>query len=247
MQKPVLVTASLPFELASFTSLLRKQSEVIPGRKNLLSGVLGVGDNSQNVVVLFTGIGGPIAKKSLLEALSYVFPKLVLISGTAGALNIQSKVGDIIVDCTQGSKTLRDQVLKTAGEAARPGFKVWHKPLHTANQVVTGFGNKTQVGQLTKAFAVDMESSDLAQTLNEKGIEHVVVRVISDGLHDNFPIPFKKYIKANGYPSITQLTGHLLLHPWKIPGVILLGRQFHAKCSGFGYILKEIIEKTVDL
>ncbi|MGM0652014.1 MAG: hypothetical protein ACQES4_04435 [Bacillota bacterium] len=250
MQRPVLITAALPFELASFTNLLRKRNVIIldrRGRKTLLSGVLEEGDYSQNVMVLFTGIGRATAEKALLEVLTYVSPKLVLISGTAGALSIQAEVGDIIVDCNKGRKALRDQVLKVTEKVARPGVKVWHKPLHTANQVVTGAGNKICLRQVTKAFTVDMESSGLAEILNKKDVDHVVIRVISDALHDYLSIPLGKYYMADGYPSISRLIGYLLTHPWKIPGLILLGRQFHVKCSGFGYILKEIIKNTVDL
>ncbi|MFO7953092.1 MAG: hypothetical protein R6U91_09875 [Bacillota bacterium] len=245
MEQLTLITAALPSELASFTSHLRNRQEVIPGKRNFLYGRLEKGATTRDVAVLFTGLGQQAAQKSLLEALQQISPRLVLISGTAGALSAQARVGDIIFASNYGTEILNRQLLKIAAKAADSGISTWYKPLYTAEQVVWGSRNKAQLMKKTGAFAVDMESAAMAQVLQEKGIRHAVVRAISDGLNDLVLISFEKVMTAEGLISYSNLAGYLLARPWKIPGLMAFYRQFYRACSKLAVTLENILTERV--
>ncbi len=241
----VLVTSALPGELAPFTRRLRNRRYVFPGRLNLLEGVLGEDEAARDVMVLYTGVGEDVAAKALSKVLLQVTPRLVLISGTAGALTGRAKVGDIITACNHGEESLQGYLWQIARDRAGPGIKVWHKPLHTAEQVISGAELRKRVGQETGAFAVDMESAALARVAKEKGLAHAAVRVISDELNDTMPLQYEIFMKEDGFLSRPRLAGYLLTHPWKTPGLIAAVRQAHDACLVLAGVLeKMILEKA---
>ncbi len=237
----ILVTCALPGELAPFTRRLRSLRYVVPGRKYLLRGVLGEGEATRDVMVLYSGVGAGVAANALSKVLLQITPRLVLISGTAGALTKRANVGDIIIACNHGEESLQGHLMGIALNGTDLGISVWQKPLHTAEQVVSGVELKKRVARETGAFAVDMESAALARTVKKRGLAHAVVRVISDGLSDNIPLHYEIFIKENGFLSRPRLAGYLLSHPWKIPGLIAFTRQTHGACLGLAKVLEKMI------
>lgn len=237
----ILVTCALPGELALFTRRLRLRRYVVPGRKFLLEGVLGEGEAARDVMVLYTGVGAGVAANALSKVLLQAAPHLVLISGTAGAFTERVNVGDIIIACNHGEESLQGHLMGIALNGADSGISVWQKPLHTAEQVVSGVELKKSVARETGAFAVDMESAALARIVKERGLAHAVVRVISDGLSDNIPLQYEIFINEDGFLSRPRLAGYLLSHPWKIPGLIAFTRQTHGACLGLAEVLEKMI------
>lgn len=235
------MTCALPGELAPFTRRLRLRRYVVPGQKYLLGGVLGEGEAARDVMVLYTGVGAGVAANALSKVLMQATPRLVLISGTAGALTERANVGDIIIACNHGEESLQGHLMGIALNWMGSGVSVWQKPLHTAEQVISGVELKKRVARETGAFAVDMESAALARIIKERGLAHAVVRVISDGLSDKIPLRYEIFIKKNGFLSRPRLAGYLLSHPWKIPGLIAFTRQTHGACLGFAEVLEKMI------
>ncbi len=239
-KSPILVTCALPEELSPLIRRLRERKRLICGGRILTGGFLDGRGAGVGVTVLATGMGREIARRALTDVLKECAPALLIISGTAGALTGEAQPGDMLISSNHGEESMREKALQITREALGTG-KVWHEPIHSVQMVIADAEGKTALSRRTGAFAVDMESDLLAQVARESGVPHMVVRVVSDGLHDRMPLPFERFMTSDGFLSLPRMILYLLVRPWKIPALIRFGGQAQRACRELAKVLEKLL------
>jgi len=237
----MLVTAALPYELAPFTRRLHDISHPLAKNNHFLRGILDNGRISCQVDILFTGVGEKAAAKSLRDILPAVKKGPLLISGTAGALTEQGRVGDFIIADNYGDPPFQEMLVSKVKQAAAPEITVWHKPVYTAGKPIGGRENKTRLSNVSDAFAVDMESAALAAVAKENGFPAAVLRIFSDALADVVPPLSEKIFCDHGFPSNARLAIYLLGHPSTIPKLNTFSLHSRKACRILAGVLGKII------
>lgn len=236
MKVPLLITCALPDELAGFTRKVKGLHKSPTSRGRLLVGQTAEGTE---LMVLCTGMGKKAACESLREVLLNVQPSLIVISGTAGALHESLLVGDILIAENLGSPLWVERAGQMAREVLAPE-RVWTKPLITVDTIVATGQEKRDLHGESGAHALDMESVPLAQIAQEAGIDHVVVRVISDGVDDGMPLDFSRFTKNDGFMSMPGLLIYLMLHPWELPALVRFGQKVKRACGNLDRVLEKM-------
>ncbi|MDZ4743830.1 MAG: hypothetical protein SGI98_10495 [Verrucomicrobiota bacterium] len=240
MKSPILITCAVPDELAFFVGRLSGRKQILVGKRKLIQGQLIGVKKTLDIYILFTGMGGEVAGEALIRILQEIQPGTVIISGTAGGLTKGIKTGDLFIAQNYGEEGLRAGFSNRLDLVALPG-KVWRETLVTVETVTSGRDAKTMLHEKTGAGAVDMESSFLARITGERGIPSIVIRVISDGLNDQMPVPFGEFMRADGFLSLPRLIVYVLIRPWKIPALVVFGCRVRRACDQLGVALEKLL------
>ena len=173
--KPVAVVVAMPRELAP---LLGKAK---PRRTN------GVAlFDLQRAVVAVGGIGERCARRAAETAIDDARPNLLVSAGIAGAISPKLKVGDVgqirkVVDVATGKHYPTrggEWVLATSQDVSNAAEK---------QALLTKYG----------ADVVDMEAASVAQVAQERGLEFLAVKSVSDDAAFAMP-PLMRFIDGNG-------------------------------------------------
>jgi nucleoside phosphorylase len=197
------VLAAMPSELKPFTRGNR--------RDDVVTGVTGIG------IRLATKVATRMVTENQLE-------RLIMI-GVAGGLR-GTEIGDVIVP-----ETVIDH---NTGNAFHP------EPLgdnRAAGKLVTtdGLFDDPELFATFEAdgvVALDMETAAVGAVCEERGVPWSVFRAISDrpqdGLVDQAVF---KMAKPDGTPNFGAVARYVLPRPWKIPGLLKLGRDLNTATS----------------
>ncbi len=180
----ILITFAVPFESAVF-------------RSRHPSGKAGV-------TCLHTGVGSAAARQALERALEAKAYSKVVISGFAGGLLDDLRVGDLITnDCDEAAE-------ESCGLA-----KVRSVRLAESAQVLVDPSEKREFARRRQAEAVDMETSTLRQVCREHAVPAVTLRVISDDVRSSLVVPAEILSGAARQPvaGTLRLLGYLALRP----------------------------------
>jgi adenosylhomocysteine nucleosidase len=143
-----------------------------------------------SVLTVHSGMGAVAAEravnwilsKPLLGSLVYQ-PKFVIMAGFGGALNEQLQVGDVVLATEIGKHDGNFSPVtwpSMAGEKWKP--EVIRGRIVTSNKLIGTSSEKSELGRITKALVVDMESAYVAQACAEKGVPFGCIRAISDSV-----------------------------------------------------------------
>jgi adenosylhomocysteine nucleosidase len=173
------------------------------------------------VVTGVTGIGTKRATKAALEMVtSHQLERLIMI-GVAGGLKGTS-IGDVIVPVTVIDHATGREVHPEAigGNEARG-------TIMTTDQLLV---DPDVVAELEARgiVALDMETAAVGAVCEDRGVPWSVFRAISDrstdGLVDDAVF---KMAKPDGTPNLGAVARYVLPRPWKLPGLMKLGRDLN--------------------
>ncbi len=158
--------------------------------------------------------------------------------GTAGALSVGLRVGDLVV----AERVLLDDEPgdNGAGDAAA-GIPVPESPwfdraaalpgahlgtLVSSRRVASTAIGKHELGEhhrLGKATAaVDMESWEWASAAREAGIPFVIVRAVTDTASEDLPLDFNQALRTDGSLSQARVIRSAIRRPAALPGLLNL-------------------------
>lgn len=168
----------------------------------------------------YLGIGRPTATAALAAHLLRAntaqparTPRLLVISGFAGALNPQIQVGDVLL-CENMSDSSLIQRLLARGWTPPPSAN-----LHTSEELVSSSSQKKHLRRITGSDLVDMETRFLLEIARFHSIPVITIRVVSDDASMDFPVP--EHILYNRRRQCTRplaLCAYLAIHPRRILG-----------------------------
>jgi adenosylhomocysteine nucleosidase len=162
-----------------------------------------------------TGIGQANARQVAAAALVRDPPSAVLTCGFAGGLVPELTRGQVVFDADPGFPgTPR---LIAAG--ARP------TRFHCAEEVVATAGAKRALHQATGAEAVEMESGVIRRLCREAAIPSATVRVISDGVDQDLPLDFSRYLDRAMRLRYARLTWDLVRAPARVKALWAFQRE----------------------
>ena len=160
----------------------------------------------------------------------------VIVVGFAGGLAAGLAPGSVVVaeavtDSLSGRRYAADTTLiAAAAQVVPPEVRVARGLVATMDRVLIRADEKRDFGRSTRSLAVDMESAGVAASATDCGVPWLAVRVITDGVEDDLPFDFNaETLQAYGDPygglDRGRIVASALLHLWKIPALIRLGKR----------------------
>lgn len=194
-------------------------------------------------VLVRSGVGGKRAAEALRRTADRFPLSQVLSIGFAGGLDPALQVGDLLI---ADSVTKVSNPFKVSAEDAPSrvipaalvnqamvipcpeGVTVCQGGLLTVDDVITQPADKKRLGGTHHALGVDMETYDLLEEAEKRGIPFLSVRAVTDAV-DQELMNCSHLVNDDGSVSTLKAGWHVLTHPGDLTGMIALGR--HAKLA----------------
>ncbi len=233
------IIVSLPEELATLT------------RKKIATG--SCTNLSAHVMVACAGVGIDNARSAARLLIDKGCGRLVS-WGCAAALDTSLQPGDLVVPEVLIAENLEQYFadngwhrqiiarLAAAGELSSA-------PICESSHLVATSLEKRTLRETHGCSAVDMESVAIARTALRYGIPFLAIRCIADPADMNLPNAIAHALDDQGRVKLLRLLSFIVRHPREIPGLIKLGRHFHAATDKLQYIardLEQTLAYTVD-
>lgn len=189
-----------------------------------------------SVVVLITGVGFDPAQSAVNWLLSQTTPRLVVVAGFAGALDLDLQPGEIVV----------------ASEVVEPDEQHWRTSipaelgdqtcgrLVTSRKLVASRFDKLKLHESTHAIAVDMESAAIAEACQVAHVPCAVVRVISD-IADQALSEHLARLMFGGRVSPFKVFAATITKPSLVPQFWRLGRETKVASQNLADALNKLI------
>ncbi len=215
------IIVALPEELATLTSQKVARGSYLKLNNELLVAHSGAGDiNANNAAQL-------LVEKGATRLVSW---------GCAGALSELLKPGDLVlVDKLRdadGSLVDDFYVSSSLPEVIKnylpKNTSVYTGTLLESLDIVSLSAIKKQLHVSTGAIAVDMESIAIAKVAKQHRLSFLAFRVIVDPASMDLPQAINQSLNAQGIIETPKLLSFIARHPFEIPGLIILGRNFNA-------------------
>jgi adenosylhomocysteine nucleosidase len=177
-----------------------------------------LGNRSQNVSVLHTGIGEKICRERIGRFLDSNNFEFLLSSGFAGGVDPALQVGDLLL-----AENFSDPQLLARAHAI-VGSRVGK--LVTADAVIESATDRQQFAKQNDAAAVDMETEFIARECAARKIPMLALRAISDTASAPFPAPPSLLFDIDQQKTDTRkLAAYFLRHPSRLVRLIRFARQ----------------------
>ena len=194
----VAVTFALPAESPDFQRLL--------------------GDRTQNVSILHTGVGERICRERIGPFLQSHNFEFLISSGFAGGVDPALQLGDLLL-----AENFSDARLL---ERARVVLASPVGQLVTAGAVIESEKDRQQFALQNGAVAVDMETEFIAQACAARRLPMLSLRVISDTAAAPFPAPPSVLFDIEEQKTDAwRLARYFVKHPARIAKLIRFARQ----------------------
>jgi nucleoside phosphorylase len=179
-------------------------------------------DGHNEIYALITGVGTHGMQIGLRPLFDHDI-EVCIVSGLAGALKPEYRVGEVLVANavrreSDGSPVRSDTAL--VDTAARCGARVADF-FCTVTSVIGSSSGKQRLGNIGNA--VDMESFQLMSETVRAGIPTVAVRAISDPMQASLPLDFNRMLDDRGQLRTAALLLELARTPRKVPAFARFG------------------------
>jgi adenosylhomocysteine nucleosidase len=205
------------------------------------------------VLVLETGVGAARTEAAVKWLLGQPVlgnvpyrPKVILSAGFCGALQEQSKVGDVIL-ATEIADTDGNR-WPTTWPGELPAGE-WRPPLHRGRMLTThglaaSAEEKQTLGRQHEALAVDMEAAVVARRCSKQGIPFGCVRAVSDEMSTSLS-PKLLPLVASGRVSPFKAAATLATSPGLAKEMWWLAKQTQHASEQLGKALGELLTLTL--
>lgn len=201
-------------------------------------GYRALSSNAHGLTILLiqSGIGPDKARKSTQQLLASASWDVLISTGFAGDLEADL-IGSMLIGnevfCGQSAASYfssNSQSIACHPDWVKAALSVnWmgREPLRTGrfvsvDRVLTNSGDKHQLRVESGAVGVDMESATIGEVAQEHGIPFLIVRAISDGVHEDLPVDFNLFLAPSGWASGIM---HIMTTPKSWKGFLNLYRH----------------------
>ncbi len=174
---------------------------------------------SENALLIVGGIGARAAARAARVVLDLSQARTLISAGSAGALKPELKVGDVF----------RPATVIDAASGNRFAVKGGKGILVTAADVL-GPEEKKQLESRFPAEAVDMEAAAVAAVAQERGVEFMALKSISDELDFALP-PMGQFVDDEGQFHAGRFLGYVAVRP-RLWGVVNRMAADSARAAG---------------
>ena len=242
---------------------MKEEATLIKGRMNIqdrpvfgkAKGFMGTWLGRQ-VLVVQSGVGKKRARDVFKQVLESHSPSLAISCGFAGGLHENLQVGDILVadsviesqfDQNRESYSIELEVALDLPEMVKAkelfddfSFKVHSGPILTSDVPVCIPDKKKELGAISSALGVDMETSALFEVAKQKSVPLVSIRSISDTV-DQELANFSPCFDENGNVSKIKAGWYVLTNPSILPLAISLKSQTAKAVKNMTEFLEKLI------
>jgi nucleoside phosphorylase len=204
------------------------------------------------------------AERAAARLLERACPSALIIAGFAAGLAAGQSPGDIVVATSvidagggpvpggsappTGPALSPDTLLLAAARRAGsglPGFRMG--PLATSSGLALSAGAKRDLAErLGSPIAVDMETAPAARVASGRRMPWIAIRAITDGPEHAMPVDFLRHLDdTTGEVSRASLARMAATAPWKVPGLVTLGRRA-ARAAGNLAAFIELLVQALD-
>jgi adenosylhomocysteine nucleosidase len=192
---------------------------------------------NREVLVVETGIGNKRAERAT-ELVLDSYPVTTVVSlGFGGALDEETKAGDIIIcstlfdDRESGAPCCSDANLISLAEQALDGvaMRLLLGSSVTVVRPVSEPETKRALGKAFSAKVVDMESYCIGRIASARQVPFLAVRAISDTVADRLP-PFDRFLDSQGTWRWKRAALYFLLRPHQL--IVLCRFYINARKAG---------------
>lgn len=253
MNPPICIIAALKEELAG----IKRQMEIVESTRLGPNGVVSGRWQGHSILLVCSGIG----KKRAGEALSRAYERFkfsrVISIGYAGGLAPHLAIGDLVLGdavldyqpdessrAKDSPRIINSKLLNEAVSLSKSlDIPVYQGGLLTVERAISDSKEKRELGERLPILAVEMETSSLARFAEEKHLDFLPLRAISDTVdHDLLNIsPFLD--KASGEVSKIKAGWYVLTHPGSLNDLKELGRHSRKATSRLTDFLERLLQR----
>lgn len=223
----IAVVAALAEELAPLSRRLADRRPPRPGRSwSCLA-------DGHELTVMTTGDGARCALRSVEELFTVFEPSLLIGIGCAGAATGGLGAGELLA---------AERVFEQAsGAVVIPPDSPWLRRARTLRGVVAGsIVSLPRIARSPEAKAraaraasdgpvvIDLESWSWARTATDNGVPFVLLRGVTDALHERLPLDFEGLRDAGGSVDRGRVLLAASFRPASWPGLLSLRRRLRA-------------------
>jgi hypothetical protein len=163
------------------------------------------------------------AASAAAEALIAEGASALMSFGIAGGLDPALTAGEVIASAElRGPRTIMGDG-PWAASFVTDGIR--NGALAHSSVVLSGPAEKAALFLKSGAAAADMESYEVAEVAERRGIPFVALRAIADTAHDTVPSVGIASMGTDGRARVGAAVLGAITHPWQIPGLMRLGAQ----------------------
>lgn len=203
---------------------MQVESRCITNRHLPLGEIIELGDN---VAICLSGMGENAARKAATGLQTRGATSLISF-GVAGALDPNLRPGDLVLPesvynerLLPVSLTWRSQVQKSLPSHLR----IIGGKLATSKKVLTSLSEKHEFAKITGAFAVDLESSAIAEVAESSSIPFLAIRAISDPVEFSPPLALLNAVNSDGSANLGKILSLLLRRSVTLSTLLHLARD----------------------
>lgn len=172
-------------------------------------------DTGERAVSVCSGVGAERMLRAVRMTQEVFQPQLMILVGFSAGLRADLSVGEVVCD-ERGDASLL---------AALREFPL---PLRFGTTVTCDFLNSASeksalAERESDALVADLESEVFMEACG--GVPHLVLRVISDDLHTDLPLPFEEFLNARGFPDDMAIARELIRRPKLAPALWELAKD----------------------
>jgi adenosylhomocysteine nucleosidase len=202
------------------------------------------GPAESRVLVMQTGMGRErteaalawLGQRPLIDGMLYR-PRGVISAGFAGALHPDLRVGDLVLATEvweQEEGCVRVPWSGPPPTQDRPTLQ--RGRIATATRPVADAQAKIDLGKISGALSVDMESAWVARWCRQQGIAFCLLRAISDDAGTSFS-PALQALLHGGEPSVFRIAAAVVRSPRLLGELLRLARDTHLAAEELGKAL----------
>lgn len=163
----------------------------------------------------------------------------VIVAGLAGGLSPAHRVGDVLVAkhvCRDGEQRSADPHLVAL--AASCGAAVVDRFVTADRLAATA---EAKQAMAAAGDTIDMESFDVVDAAERRGIAALALRVVGDAATDDLPVDFEEAITSDGSLSPWRLAGSCAIRPWQWPRLIRFGVEQRRALAALSAVLDALV------
>lgn len=252
--RPIAIITAIDGEVKKLReSIVRIEQGNIGGGKYLLGKF-----RSKDVLIIQSGAGISRAKSAGLEVVNRFLPRIMISTGSCGALEEGLRKEDVVIgseivfkrggisdkggndtDIFCPDSQAREKVYSLLKNSS---FSVWQGRILSIGKFIYQRKTKEMLREQYNVIAVEMESGGVAQIAREKGLPFIAVKVVSDELRGRL-IDYNKLADSNGNLIIKKVIPYFFIRPWEI----FLAFKFYLDLQRTYNRLYEVQEKILEV
>jgi adenosylhomocysteine nucleosidase len=225
--RPIAIIAAVSGEVRKLKDNIIRSEEGNLGNGKYILGKF----RSKDILIIQSGAGISRAKSAGSEMVNRFSPRIIISTGSCGALEKGIRKGDIVIGSEIAFK--RGGISEKGGNDIdlfytesqisnrvyslfkKLSFPVWQGRILSIGKFIHLADTKEMLRRRYKAIAVEMESGGIAQIARDKRLPFIAVKVVSDELRGRLA-DYNKLADSNGNLIMKRVLPYFIVNPFEL-------------------------------